>query len=143
MVSIYEKFDRETVIVQDPEVEYLRNPDFLRLISGGYTGSALGSFTRSGDIWSRTARELINASFNLYEVFDYQVARSGDIWQLSGRRYFSDEAPSEFEVLASASAVPGSEIPPSGTWSDGVIFVGDTWYFVEGRGFFDNKGVCY
>lgn len=141
VVSIYEKFDRETVIVQDPEVEYLRNPDFLRLISGGYTGSALGSFTRSGDIWSRTARELINASFNLYEVFDYQVARSGDIWQLSGRRYFSDEAPSEFEVLASASAVPGSEIPPSGTWSGGVIFVGDTWYFVEGRGFFDNKGV--
>lgn len=141
VVSIYEKFDRGTVIVQDPEVEYLRNPDFLRLLSGGYTGSALGSFTRSGDIWRRTARELINASFNLYEVFDYQVARSGDIWQLSGRRYFSDETPSEFEVLASASAIPGSEIPPSGTWSDGVTFVGDTRYFVEGRGFFDNKGL--
>lgn len=55
VVSIYEKFDRGTVIVQDSEVGYLRNPDFLRLISGGYTGSALGSFTRSGDIWRRTA----------------------------------------------------------------------------------------
>ena len=141
VVSVYEKFGAGTVIVQDPEAEYLRNPDFLRLLSGGYTGSALGVFSRSGDIWSRTARELINASFNLYEVFDYQVARSGDIWQLSGRRYFSDETPSEFEVLASAPVVPGSEIPPSGTWSGGVTFVGDTRYFVEGRGFFDNKGL--
>ena len=142
VVSVYKKFDAGTVIVADQEAGYSRDADFLRLISGGYTGSALGRFTRSGNVWTRSARELINPANQLYEVFDYRVELSGETWQFTGRRYFSDEQPGDFEQLGSAQAVGfGSEVPPSGSWGDGVKFIGDTRFFVPGYGFFDNKGL--
>ena len=140
IISIYKKFDVNTVIVTSSSPIYTRDPNFIRMTKGGYEAACNGVFNRSGDKWTRSIRILINEQFNLYQVYEYEITLSGSTWTLWGRRYLSDESPGAFESIATEPQWNGSLIPPSGDWSDDVTIIGDTCYFIESYGFFDNKG---